>query len=86
MFDRDKVHPMWRHGGGFELWVGDGPGRSITLDGLRDHIAAARFVHGDDEADRLQAELEGLLAIKERCEGEARAAGPESGNAGADLR
>lgn len=65
-FDPDKLHPAWLPGVGFELRLGDGPGTPITLDGLRAHIAAARFVHGDDEADRLQAELDDLLAIKDR--------------------
>ena len=67
-FDPDKLHPTWRPGAGFEFRLGDGPGTPVTLDGLRAHIAAARVVHGDDEADRLQAELDDLLAIKHRYE------------------
>jgi hypothetical protein len=65
-FDADKLHPAWRPGAGFELRLGEGPGTPITLEGLRTHIAAARFVHGDYEANRLQAELDSLLEISER--------------------
>ena len=65
-FDPDKPHLVWRIGVGFELRFPEGPGTPVTLDGLRAHIAAARFVHGVDEADRLQAELDELLAIKDR--------------------
>jgi len=84
-FDWNKVHPSWRPGVGFELRLGDRPGTPITLDGLRTHIAAARVVHGEEEADRLQAELDGLLAIKERCEASAPT-GIEAGHADADVR
>lgn len=65
-FDADKLHPAWRPGAGFELRLGEGPGTPITLEGLRTHIAAARFVHGDDEANRLEAELDYLLEVSER--------------------
>lgn len=47
----------------------------VSLDGLRTHIAAARVVHGDDEADRLQGELDWLLALRDRCDRQAPATG-----------
>lgn len=67
-FDPDKLHPAWVPGVGYELRQGDGPGTPITVDGLRSRIAAVRSVQGDDEADRLQSELDGLVAIQARVE------------------
>lgn len=69
MFDPNKVHPAWAHGVGFELLgSGGGPVLAVGVDGVRSRIAAIRLAEGDAEADRLQAEFDGLLAIRARAE------------------
>jgi hypothetical protein len=68
MVDRTKLHPTWIPGVGFELRKGDERPTRTTLPELRTLIEVARFVHGDEEADRLESELEGLLEIKSRSE------------------
>jgi hypothetical protein len=67
-FDGSKLHPYWRPGVGFLLKEGEAPARAVTLDELRDHIEVVRTTEGNDEADRLDAELQGLLLIKANYE------------------
>jgi hypothetical protein len=68
MFDPKKLHPAWVPGVGFELRRGDGPPVAVGVDGVLSRIAAIRLGGDDDEADRLQAEFDGLAAIRARVE------------------
>lgn len=63
--DRRKLHPhcLWRKG--FYLRANDEPGRPLPLAEVESQIEAMRPDLGDEEADRLRAELRALVAMQQ---------------------
>lgn len=61
--DRQKLHPYCIWGKGYFLRADDEPGRPRPLAEVESQIEAARPDLGDEEADRLRAELRALVAM-----------------------